>query len=309
MHGNRILEYYERIDFMSDNNFRKIRTVLWIILFANLAVAFLKIFTGYRINSTSLTADGFHSLTDGSSNIIGLIGIHFASKPVDNDHPYGHHKFETLASLFIAMMLLVLGVRIIISAVSNIIHPQIPYITTESLVALIITLLINIFVTKFEFSKGKKLNSSILIADSLHTKSDVLVSIGVLLTLVAIKLKVSPIFDSIASLIVSGFILHAAYEIFCDTSGVLMDRAAIDSCAVKDIVMKFDEVKDVHKVRSRGVRDEVYVDLHIMVEPDTRVQDSHILMHAIENRLCEELNRSVHVIIHVEPFLANQPAG
>jgi cation diffusion facilitator family transporter len=288
---------------LKDIDYGKVKTVLWIILYANLGVALLKILVGYQIKSTSLTADGFHSLTDGSSNIIGLIGIHFASKPVDNDHPYGHHKFETLASLFIAVMLLFLGGRIIISAISNIIHPQIPTVTIESLITLVVTLGANIFVTKYENNKGKTLNSSILIADSLHTKSDVLVSIGVLSTMVAIKCGVTPVFDSIASLIVSGFILHASYEIFNDTCGVLMDRAAIDSCKVKEIVMKFDEVKDVHKIRSRGTEDEIYVDLHIMVEPETKVQDSHILMHQIENKLCEELDKSIHVIIHVEPFI------
>lgn len=283
-------------------DYGKIKAVLWIILFANLGVAVLKIFIGYQIKSTSLTADGFHSLTDGSSNIIGLIGIYFASKPVDNDHPYGHNKFETLAGLFIAFMLLVLGGRVIINAISNLMHPQIPNITKESLAALIITLGVNIFVTKFEYSKGKKLNSSILVADSLHTKSDVVISIGVLVTLAAIKLGASPIIDSAASLIVSGFILHAAYEIFNDTCGILMDKAVIDSCRVKEIVMKFDEVKDVHKIRSRGTESEIFIDLHIMVEPDTKVQDSHILEHRIEYELCEELEKSVHAIIHVEPF-------
>ena len=288
---------------MENINFRRVKIVLWIILFANLGVALLKIVTGYRIKSNSLTADGFHSLTDGSSNIVGLIGVHFASKPVDEDHPYEHYKFETLAGLFIAMMLFILGGRIIISAISNIIHPQIPQITKESMIALIVTLGINVFVAKYELNQGKKLNSSILVADSMHTKSDVFVSIGVLLTLIAIKLGAPPVIDTISSLIVSGFVLYAAYKIFYDTCGVLIDRAAIDSHRVKDIVMKFDEVKDVHEIRSRGREDDIYVDLHIMVEPNTNVQDSHILAHQIENRLCEEFNKGIHVSIHVEPFI------
>lgn len=284
-------------------DFKKVRTVLWIILFANMGVALLKIMVGYRIKSNSLTADGFHSLTDGSSNIVGLIGIHFASKPVDEDHPYGHYKFETLAGLFIAMMLFILGGRIIISAISNIINPQIPEITIESIIALVITLCINVFVTKYEFNQGKKLNSSILVADSLHTRSDVYVSIGVLVTLIAVKIGAPPSIDSFSSLIVSGFVLHASYEIFRDTCNVLIDRAAIDSHKVKDIVMKFDEVKDVHKIRSRGREDDIYVDLHIMIEPNTKVQESHLLAHQIENKLCEELNTNLHVITHVEPFM------
>jgi len=294
---------------MSNINFNKVKNVLWLILIANLGVAVLKIFVGYRIKSNSLTADGFHSLTDSSSNIVGLIGIHFASKPVDDDHPYGHYKFETLAGLFIAMMLFILGGRIIISTISNIISPQIPQITGESIIALVVTLLINIFVTKYELAQGRKLNSSILVADSMHTRSDVLVSIGVLITLVTVKLGAPIIIDSISSLIISGFVLYAAYEIFRNTCSVLMDRAAIDSDRVTDIVTMFNEVKNVHKIRSRGREDDIYMDLHIMVEPDTNVTESHLLAHRIENRLCEELGKNIHVIIHIEPFIVekNEP--
>lgn len=288
---------------MGNANFNKVKIVLWIILIANLGVAVLKIIVGYRIKSNSLTADGFHSLTDGSSNIVGLIGIHYASMPVDEDHPYGHYKFETLAGLFIAMMLFLLSGRIIISAISNIIDPQIPQISRESIIALVVTLIINIFVTKYEFAQGKKLNSSILVADSMHTRSDVFVSIGVLITLIAVRSGAPVIVDSISSLIVSVFVLHAAYEIFQNTCGVLIDRAAIDSNKVSDIVTKFDEVKNVHKIRSRGREDDIYMDLHIMVEPETNVLESHMLAHRIENKLCEEFEKNIHVIIHVEPYI------
>jgi cation diffusion facilitator family transporter len=89
-----------------ENNFKRVQKVLFIILLANIFIAVLKIITGSIIKSASLTADGFHSLSDASSNIVGLIGIHFASKPKDEDHPYGHNKFETLAGLFISVMLI-----------------------------------------------------------------------------------------------------------------------------------------------------------------------------------------------------------
>lgn len=285
-----------------EKSFNKVRQVLWIILFANLAVAALKITVGYIINSTSLTADGFHSLTDGSSNIVGLIGIHFASKPVDKDHPYGHSKFETLTGLFIAVMLFILGLRIISSAVGNILNPVAPEVTLESLLALLITLAINIFVAKYEYKQGKKLNSTVLVSDSMHTKSDIFVSIGVLFTLVCIRLGVPPIIDSIASLVVSGFVIYAAYEIFKETSGVLVDQAAIDEEAVVAVVMAFPQVRDVHKIRSRGRHDDVYVDLHILVEPNMSIEESHKLMHEIEQKLSDELQKPVQAYIHLEPF-------
>lgn len=287
---------------MNNNNFNKIKKMLWIILFANIFVAVLKIVIGYIIKSTSLTADGFHSLTDGSSNIVGLVGIQFASKPVDTEHPYGHSKFETLAGLFIAVMLFILGLKIISSSIVNLLHPIAPTVSFTSIAALLITLAINIIVAKYEYQQGRKLNSILLISDSLHTKSDVFISLGVLLTLICIKLGVSPIIDPIASLVVSIFVMHGAYEIFSETSGVLVDQAVVAPEEVKSIIMTFPQVKNVHKIRSRGCNHSIYIDLHLLVEPLMSIENSHILMHDIEAKLCLALQKSVQAYIHLEPF-------
>lgn len=287
---------------MNNINFNKIKKMLWIILLANLFVAALKITIGYIIKSTSLTADGFHSLTDGSSNIVGLVGIQFASKPVDAEHPYGHSKFETLAGLFIAVMLFVLGLKIISSSIVNLLHPVVPTVSITSIAALLITLAINIFVSKYEYQQGRKLNSILLISDSLHTKSDVYISIGVLITLICIKLGVPSIIDPIASLVVSMFVMHGAYEIFTETSGVLVDQAVVSSEEIESIIMSFPQVKNVHKIRSRGCNHSIYVDLHLLVEPLMSIESSHILMHDIEEKLCVALQKSVQAYIHLEPF-------
>lgn len=287
---------------MNNINFDKVKKILWIILFANLFVAALKIIIGYVIKSTSLTADGFHSLTDGSSNIVGLVGIQFASKPVDAEHPYGHSKFETLAGLFIAVMLFVLGLKIISSSIANLLHPIAPKVSITSIAALIITLAINIFVASYEYRQGKKLNSILLISDSLHTKSDIFISLGVLLTLVCIKFGVPPIIDPIASLVVSIFVIHGAYEIFTETSGVLVDQAVVTPEEVTGIIMSFPQVKNVHKIRSRGCNHSIYIDLHLLVEPLMSIESSHSLMHEIEEKLCLGLQKSVQAYIHLEPF-------
>lgn len=287
---------------MEGYNFRKIKQVLWIILFANFLVAVLKIVIGSIIKSASMTADGFHSLTDGTSNIIGLIGIDLASKPEDEEHPYGHKKFENLASLFIAGMLLFIGGRIIYSAVTRFINPVVPNITLESLITLLATLGINIFVSTYEYNQGKKLKSSILMSDSLHTRSDIFVSIGVIITLVCIKLGLPPVIDPIASLIVSGFILHAAYEIFKSTSDVLVDSAVIDTNRIREISMEFNQVKGVHKIRSRGCENDIYIDMHLLTVPEMSVEQSHELIHDIEKRIQSEIDENIQIIAHVEPF-------
>ncbi|MCR6546640.1 cation diffusion facilitator family transporter [Dehalobacterium formicoaceticum] len=289
---------------MTDHTYKKVRQVLWIILFANLGVAFLKIFVGNIINSSSMTADGFHSLTDGSSNIVGLIGIRYASKPVDEDHPYGHGKIEMLTGLFIAGMLFFIGVNIILNAISRFMNPVAPDITMASLIALLATLLVNIFVSYYEFSTGKKLGSPILISDSMHTRSDIYVSLGVLVTLIAIKIGLPPIIDPIASLVVAGFIMHAAYEIFKNNGEILVDKVVVDTEKIRNIALGFEQVKDAHNIRSRGCEHDLHIDMHVMIEPDMSVEESHKLMHNIEDKIKEEINNNVQVIVHIEPYYA-----
>ena len=287
---------------MSTETFKKVKAMLWIILSANFLVALTKIVFGSLISSNSLTADGIHSLTDGSSNIVGLIGIHIAARPVDADHPYGHKKFETLAGLFIGGMLLFLGCHIITTAISRFSHPMATSVTWESLVALIITLVINIFVSQYELREGLRLKSDILISDSYHTRSDIYVSISVLITLIAIKLGLPAVVDPIVSLIVAGFIFHASYEILRPALDVLADKAAVDPCQIEKIVAGFEQVKDVHKIRSRGRADDIQVDLHVMIDPETSVEDSHKLAHEIQERINKEMDCQVQTVIHVEPF-------
>lgn len=287
---------------MSYNNLERVKKVLIIILFANIFVAILKILIGSMIKSTSLSADGFHSLSDGSSNIVGLIGIWYAAKPIDEDHPYGHRKFETLASLFIGGMLTFVGISVLISAVQRFFTPRTPDITLESILALILTLAVNVFVSVFEYREGKKLNSSILICDSLHTRSDIYVSIGVLITLLSIRLGLPAVIDPIASIIVAIFIFHAAYEIFKENSAVLVDRAVVDSETIKKIVLKFPEVKDIHRIRSRGRNDEIFIDLHIKIDSNNTVEQSHNLMHNIEDEVRREVCENTQVIVHLEPY-------
>ncbi|HBF5059759.1 TPA: cation transporter [Clostridioides difficile] len=284
------------------DNYKKVKQVLWIILFANFAVALLKIIIGNQIKSYSMTADGFHSLSDGASNIVRLIGIFFASKPKDKNHPYGHKKFEIITSLFISGMLFVIAIKIILSAVLRIANPVVPAITIESLIALIITLFINIFVCMYEYRIGTKLNSYVLISDSLHTRSDIFVSLGVLVTLVGVKLGFPVIIESIVPIIISAFIIYSAYGIFRPSIGILVDRVAVDEDYIKEIVFEFNEVRDVHNIRSRGSKSSIYIDMHVMVDPFISVEQSHDLTHKIEKQIQEEINENAQVIVHIEPF-------
>ncbi|MDU4962566.1 MAG: cation diffusion facilitator family transporter [Sporomusaceae bacterium] len=279
----------------------QVKKVLWLILAANCLVALTKIGIGVSIQSSSMTADGYHSLTDGISNVVGLIGIALAAKPVDSDHPYGHKKFEFLTGLFIGGMLLVITVNILVEAVAKILNPVTPQFGAESLMALLATLIVNILVSSYENKQGHKLNSYILIADSLHTRSDIYVTLGVLLTLVGIKLGAPPLIDPLASIIVAGFIAHAAVDIIKSTSAVLVDQAAIDLPLIESITMSFPQVRDVHDIRSRGSESALFIDMHILIDPEMSIAAAHDLVHQIEEKLKEEINPSLQALIHAEP--------
>ena len=287
-------------------NYKRVKFVLVLILFANLGVATIKMVVAYLINSASLSTDGIHSLSDGLSNVIGLIGITISSRPVDKEHPYGHKKAEIIASLFIGFMLLFLGLKTLITGVSRFVNPEDICITLTSLISLILTVCINIFVAIYERRKGEKYNSFILISDSIHTKSDILISVGVLISLIGMKIGLPQILDSIISIVISLFILKASYEIFRESISILLDKSMIGEENIIEILNNFSEIKNIHNIRSRGLENDIYVDMHIMIDANTSTEDAHKLSHNIETQIKNNINSNCQVIIHIEPYYKDE---
>jgi cation diffusion facilitator family transporter len=181
---------------------KKVRRVLWITLLLNISVAAAKIVFGFITNVYSMKADGFHSLFDGASNVIGLIGIWLSAKPPDGRHHYGHKKFETMATIGIATILFLTCIEILKGALENIMSPRSPEVTELSFGIMIFTMGVNIFVTSYEGRRGMALKSDFLIADAKHTMSDLITSSTVLISLVATKMGF-PVVDSLASLFIA----------------------------------------------------------------------------------------------------------
>ncbi|SNX53860.1 cation diffusion facilitator family transporter [Thermoanaerobacterium sp. RBIITD] len=284
------------------DTFKKIKEVLIIILVLNIIVALAKILYGLYIKSASMMADGYHSLSDSSGNIVGLVGIYLASKPEDKEHPYGHKKFETFSSIFISVMLFFVSFNILKEAYSRFITPVIPKITIDSFIIMIATLIVNIFVFTYEYNQGIKLKSDILVSDSLHTKSDIFVSVSVLVTLIALKFKVTPYIDPIMSVIIAVFIIKAGIEIIKHSSDILCDRIVVDSKKIHDIAVSIKGVLSCHQIRSRGREDDINIDLHIMVDPNENIRDAHDIASELEEKLKKEIPGVTEVIVHIEPY-------
>jgi cation diffusion facilitator family transporter len=167
---------------------RDIRRVLWVVLVLNIAVALAKLLYGLFSHSVAMQADGIHSLFDGASNVVGLIGMWFASRPADQSHPYGHGKFETFTAAAIAAMLGVAGYTVARGAIDSLQGQGEARVTIASFAIMIGTLTVNLGVTTWESREGRRLSSEVLVADARHTLSDVLVSSGVIISLILVKL-------------------------------------------------------------------------------------------------------------------------
>lgn len=283
-----------------DYYYSSVKRVLIIILALNIGVALAKMIYGWMTNSLSMVSDGFHSLFDGTSNVIGIIGIVIASRPPDKVHPYGHEKFETFASLGIAFLLFITCFEILQSAVDRFFNPTSPDITLISFLVMGVTLLINLAVSYYENNKGKKMGSSILIADSKHTQSDVYVSIAVILGFIFIKMGYN-IVDPVIAIIIAILIAKMGIEIIKSSSTVLLDSAPLDAETIRKVVCDIDKVKDCHKIRSRGMASHIYIDLHITLEFCSSMDEAHELSHLVENKLKSSFPGVEDVVVHVEP--------
>jgi cation diffusion facilitator family transporter len=276
------------------------KKILWITLVLNFAVSGAKLLVGLLTRSASMTADGFHSFSDGTSNIIGLIGLSVSSKPVDETHPYGHQKFETIASLGVGVLLLLVSLDIIKGAIDRLMHPVTPDVTLISFVVMLATMAVNIGVMTYEFREGKRLKSDFLVSDSLHTRADIFVSLSVIIALICVDLGY-PIFDPIISLFIALLIIYSAYEIFISAFKVLSDAEIVSASAIEKIVRGFPEVLNCHKIRARGREDCIFIDLHIWVKPNMTIEESHKLNHLIEEAIKLKVPGVKEVIIHTEP--------
>lgn len=290
----------------ASSRMRKVRRVLWGILALNVAVALAKLVWGLLSGSVAMQADGFHSLFDGASNVIGLVGIYLASRPADADHPYGHTKFETYASALIGMMLALVAYNVGKNAFHQLVHPDaIPTVTFTSFAIMVGTLLVNICVTTYERRVGRALRSEILLADASHTASDVLVSLGVILGLAATKLGY-PIADPIVAILVALAIARAAWMVLRKAGETLSDQARLAPETVCGVATEVSGVLGCHQVRTRGSETEIYVDLHVQVDPAMSVEEGHAVAEEVERVLCERLESVVDVIAHLEPLDAYQ---
>jgi cation diffusion facilitator family transporter len=288
--------------FAGTDRSRAVRRVLWGLLVANVAVVAAKLVIGFATGSLAVLGDALHSTVDALNNVLALVVVRAAAKPPDEDHPYGHGKFETLGALVIVGFMSITCFELVRDAVTRLAGGRpAPAPSNMQLAILVATLAVNVAVAWYETRRGRALASDLLLADAAHTRADVFITIGVLTGLLFSRRGWAWV-DPVLALGIAVFIVRIAYSIFQRVVPVLVDERAIPTAAIQSLAEAVDGVKGAYGIRSRGgtlatVR---YAEVTIAVDSATNVRAAHAIADEVEARLKRDFALT-EVTVHVEP--------
>jgi cation diffusion facilitator family transporter len=275
----------------------------WVSVGVNLALTALQITAGIFSKSQALIADGIHSLSDLVADFVVLFAGHHSKKDADEDHPYGHQRFETAASLVLGLLLLAVGVGMLWSAVNKLEAPE----TVQQVHVLALWVAGGALVSKellfrYMLSVAKRVKSSMLVANAWHARSDAASSLVVGLGIIG-NLAGYPILDPIAALIVGFMVGKMGWSFAWDALHDLMDRAVDEQevQAIRQTLIETPGVSDVHDVRTRKMGDMIVVDAHLEVDADITVEAGHAIAVLARQRVLQR-HRVLNLMTHIDPW-------
>ncbi len=277
-----------------------VRRVLSGILAANIVVVVLKFIVGVDTNSLAVLGDALQSSVDTVNNLFALFVVRVASKAPDEDHPYGHAKFETLGALLIALLLALSIFELVRGAIARLVT-GVPTVSVSgtALAILVFTLVVNVAVVWFETRAGRRLQSDLLLADALHTRTDVFITLGVLTGLALARSGLAWA-DPALALIVAVLVGRAGYQILRRSIPTLVDERAFDQATIQHEAERVSGVVSAYAIRSRRAGDRRFAELTIAVDGGSNVASAHRIADQVEERLRDSLELD-QVTVHVEP--------
>ena len=289
-----------------ETEFQKIANKVSVIaIIGNVILSAFKLMAGIVAHSSSMISDAIHSASDVFSTFVVIIGIKLASKKPDKEHPYGHERLECVAAIILSMVLLFTGLGIGISAVKNILGGhyndlQVPGIL--ALVAAIVSIVSKEGMYWYTRYYAKKIDSSALMADAWHHRSDAFSSVGALVGIGGARLGF-PIMDSIASLVIFVFIAKAAFDIFKDAMDKMVDRSCDEETEkqLHDCVMRNEDVMGIDLLHTRIFGNKIYVDVEIQTDPSYTLKKAHDIAEMVHDDIEREFLKVKHIMVHVNP--------
>ena len=290
----------ENIEFQKVANKVSIVTII-----GNLVLSVLKFLAGVIAHSSAMISDAIHSASDVFSTFVVIVGIKLSSKKPDKEHPYGHERLECVAAIVLAIVLFITGLGIGMDALEKIIQGnynelQIPGIL--ALIAAIVSILTKEVMYWYTRYYAKRIDSSALMADAWHHRSDALSSIGALIGIGGARLGF-PVMDSIASVVIFLFIVKAAYEIFQDAMEKMVDHSCDEETEKKihDCITQNPEVKGIDLLQTRIFGNKIYVDVEISLDGTITLQEAHGIAEDVHDAIEREFPKVKHIMVHVNP--------
>ncbi len=282
----------------------QIKRITWIGIFVNFILAGVKFIVGYLGSSQAVMADAVHSLSDMFTDFAVILGVKFWSAPPDEDHPYGHRKIEALITTVIGFALAFVAIGIGYNSVATIPEVHIHHTTWIAIIGPLLSILFKEILFRWTITIGTREKSSAVIANAWHHRSDALSSLPALIAVAVSAVNPDWAFvDHIGATIISIFILKVSWDIIYPSLLELTDGGASfkDCELIKKIAMDVNGVKDVHEIRTRKIGTNLYVDLHILVNPEISVRSGHDISEEVKNELIKKGPEVLDVVVHLEP--------
>ena len=308
MEKNRIMTKKNKT---TENDFCKIANrVSFITIIGNVILSVVKFLAGIIAHSNAMISDAVHSASDVFSTIVVIIGIKLASKEADKEHPYGHERLECVAAIVLAMVLIITGLGFGAEALKNIVQGnysdlQVPGIL--ALIAAIVSIVSKEAMYWYTRYYAKKIDSSALMADAWHHRSDAFSSIGALVGIGGARVGF-PVMDSIASLVIFVFIVKAAYDIFKDAMDKMLDHSCDEETEkqIYDCVMKNEHVRGIDLLQTRIFGNKIYVDVEIQLYASYTLEEAHNIAETVHKDIEDSFPKVKHIMVHVNPVNKGQ---
>ena len=291
---------------VSEDEFKKVANkVSFITIVQNVLLSVFKLFAGIFAHSNAMISDAIHSASDVFSTIIVIIGVKLASKKSDKEHPYGHERLECVAAIVLSIVLLYTGIKIGSQAVKDIIGGNYQNLQKPgmlALVAAVVSIVTKEIMYWYTRHYAKKIDSSALMADAWHHRSDALSSVGALVGIGGAMMGF-PVMDSIASIVIFVFIAKAAYDIFKDAMDKMVDHSCDDETEkeMRDFVLAQKEVLSVDLLHTRIFGNKIYVDVEIGVNGSYTLRQAHEIAEEVHEGIEKKFPKVKHVMVHVNP--------
>lgn len=276
----------------------------------NLALVVCKFVAGFLGRSTAVVADAVHSLSDLLTDIVVMIFVRISGKPADEDHDYGHGKYETLATAIIGIALFAVGVGILVESIENIVAvvngAVLPRPSTIAVVVTVVSVIWKEMLYWYTIAMGRKYNSQAVIANAWHHRSDAFSSIGVLIGVVGAMVLGDKwrVLDPIAAAVVSVFIVKVAIDLVKPCVDELLERSLPSEVEqqIEQIILSVDGVTSPHHLRTRRIGNNYAIEVHIRMDGNLTLYEAHCITSAVERRLKAQFGEGTHVGIHTEPI-------